>query len=105
MLTGDFRNEATARAYCYEAGHNKPEMLTQDQPGAFINPAYVEVDFGDHSARLHEILLPEVAARLLDEIDGQNTLIIIDETAFGGLPFRLSDTEILSYLGSELVEV
>ena len=105
LLAGDFRNEAEARAYCYDAALNQPEQLTRDQPGAFIDTAHVEVDFGDHIARLTEIFTPPVATDLIEQIDGQNTLIIIAEPAFGSLPYRLADTDMLSYLGPQIVDI
>ncbi len=105
FLAGDFRNEAAARAYCYDAIGDAPEQLTFDQPGAFIDTMHVEVSFGTHHDRLTEFLDDETVAGLLDEIDGQNTLIIIAEPAFGGLPYTLSDTDILTYLGPQIVDI
>ena len=42
---------------------------------------------------------------LIEEIDGQNTLIIIAEPAFGDLPYQLGDTDILTYMGPQVVNI
>ncbi|MEJ6397437.1 hypothetical protein [Yoonia sp. 208BN28-4] len=105
FLAGDFRDEAAARAYCYDAIGDLPEALTRDQPEAFIDTDHVEVSFGTHRDRLSEFLDDDTVAGLLDEIDGQNTLIIVAEPAFGGLPYTLQDTEILTYLGPQVVDI
>lgn len=105
LLAGDFRDEDTARAYCYDAQGDLPEALTRDQPGAFIDTTHVEVSFGTHAERLSEFLDDDIVGHLLEEIDGQNTLIIIAEPAFGGLPYTLEDTDILTYLGPQVVDI
>ena len=38
-------------------------------------------------------------------LSGDNTLIIITEDAFGGLPYDLDDTDRLTYLGPLIVAV
>lgn len=92
-------------AYCFHAPGEVPEQLTLDQPGAFIDTTYVEVNFGTAKARLDEFLTVEEAERTLAKMREANTLIIITEDAFGGFPYTLNHTPNLYYLGPYIVDI
>lgn len=95
LFIGTFDSERAATDYCLvPMGRNKPEPLTRDLPDAMIDVSEVEIIFGQ--ARI-EAALPMIAPR--PEVGEENTLIMIAEAAFGGLPYTLDDTPVLSYLG------
>jgi hypothetical protein len=105
LFCGHFFSEAEAEAYCYDApDHNHPEPLTRDLPGAYIDPAFVEIGFAaDIPNRLAEFFDPDGVAERLVEIGNCNTLVMIAEDAFGGFPYSLNNTPVLAYLGAFVV--
>jgi hypothetical protein len=105
LFCGTFADVVDANDYCFQSVDDAAEALNRDQPGAFIDTAFVECHFGDPIPRLAEFLTPEETDHLIVRIGHHNTLIIISEEAFGGLPYTLEDTDQLTYLGPEIVDV
>lgn len=105
LFSGDFPFVDDAMAYCFHAPGEVPEQITLDQPGAFIDTNFVEVDFGTAQTRLNEFLTPDEAERTFAKMRGANTLIIITEEAFGGFPYTLNHTPNLFYHGPYIVDV
>ncbi len=106
LFGADFDDAASARQFCYGSGKpNAPEPLTMELEGAFIDTAHVEVIHGRITERLLEFLDDREADDVLVRLGGDNTLIIITEEAFGGLPYSLDDTDTLTYLGEQIVNV
>ena len=105
LFSGTFPFVDDAMAYCFHAPGDVPEQITLDQPGAFIDTTYVEVNFDTAAMRLNEFLTPEEAERTLYKMRSANTLIIISEEAFGGFPYTLTNTPNLYYHGPYIVDV
>lgn len=105
LLCGTFDDVDAAMAYCFHAPGDVPEQLTLDQPGAFIDTTFVEVDFGTAEKRLNEVFDIDEADTILHKMRGANTLIIITEDAFGGFPYTLNHTPNLHYIGPYVVDV
>jgi hypothetical protein len=105
LLCGDFENANAAKAYCFASDGDAPEQITRDQPGAFIDTGFVEVVYNGAATRLADFLSAQDADRTLAKMKGTNTLVIITEDAFGGLPYVLISTEQLSYIGPFVVDV
>ena len=105
LMSGDFPDVDAAMAYCFHADGDLPEQITFEQPGAFIDTNFVEVDFETADIRLNEVLNPEDADIVLSKMRGANTLIIITEEAFGGFPYVLTHTPNLYYIGPYIVDV
>lgn len=105
LLCGDFDDADAAMTYCFRADGDKPEQITIDQPGAFIDTGFVEVVFRNAESRLTDFLSADEVAGILAKMHGTNTLIIITEDAFGGFPYVLGHTDTLSYLGPYVVDV
>lgn len=101
IFHGTFASELEATDYCLmPIGRNKPEPLNHDLPDATVNTAEVEIIFG--TARI-TAAIPMVRPdpdRLLKAIGEDNTLIMLAEAAFGGLPYTLNDTPRLRYAGA-----
>jgi len=101
IFHGTFATELEATDYCLRApGRNQPEPLTLDLPDATIDVNEVEIIFG--AARIKGTLpmLTSDPERLHDQIGSDNTLILIAEAAFFGLPYTLNDTPCLRYAGA-----
>ena len=95
VFAGTFRSELEATDYCLTPmGKNQPEPLTRDLADAMIDTAEVEIVFGE--ARILAAL-PMMTPR--PDVGAANTLILIAEVAFGGLPYSLGDTPKLRYFG------
>ncbi len=95
VFAGSFGMELEATDYCLTPlGKNQPEPLTRDLPDAMIDTSEVEIIFGE--TRIVSAL-PMLQPR--PEVGGANTLVLIAEAAFGGLPYTLNDTPKLRYLG------
>jgi len=105
LFSGDFPDIDAAMTYCFESAGNVPEQITLDQPGAFIDTTHVEVVFDRAATRLNEFLTPDEADRMVAKMRGSNTLIIIEEPAFGGFPYTLNNTPNLFYHGPFIVDV
>lgn len=106
LFSATFADAAHARAFCFAPPQaDAPVQLTQELAGAFIDTAEVEVVSEPIRARLDEFLTPPEAKEVLLRMAGDNTLIIITENAFGGLPYDLDDTATLTYLGEQVVAV
>jgi hypothetical protein len=101
IFYGGFGSELEATDYCLKPmGRNKPEQLTHDLPDAMIDISEVKVIFG--AARINDVV-PMLSPRpdsLLGEIEANNTIIMIADAAFGGLPYTLNDTLRLTYAGA-----
>ena len=104
LLHGTFPNEQTARDYCYAAQGDLPEQITREQPDAFIDTGFVEVVYQAVSQRLLEFLPAQEAEQIVADMTGSNTLVIITEDAFAGLPYALVSNQTLSYLGPWVVD-
>lgn len=106
LFGATFQNQAAADQFCYEVPQpDYPEQLTRELDGAFIDTAQVEVICGPILLRLQEFLSNADADDILLRLGADNSLIIITELAFGGLPYQLDDTETLTYLGAIVVDV
>lgn len=106
LFSADFDNAEAAHRFCYIApGPDLPVDLTRDLTGAFIDTQEVEMIHGDIRSRLLEFLTDKQADDVILRMSGDNTLILITELAFGGLPYDLNDTDRLTYLGPQIVEV
>ncbi len=106
LFGSHFDDSAGAETFCYDIpAPDLPTALNRELKGAFIDPNEVEVIWGDIKSRLMEFLSAQDADDVLLRLAGDNTLIIITEHAFGGLPYELDDTDQLTYLGSQLVDV
>jgi hypothetical protein len=106
LFGADFDSAASAQQFCFGSGKpNAPEPLTMELEGAFIDTAHVEVVHGRITERLLEFLDDAEADDVLLRLGGENTLIIITEDAFGGLPYSLDDSDRLTYLGEQIVDV
>lgn len=100
LFCGTFASEPDANAYCFDAPNpNAPEPLTRDLPDAMIDTSMVEIIYGPRVDAAVQILDPSSSLNLADRIGAANTLILISERAFGGLPYTLNDTPVLAYLG------
>ena len=106
LFGATFESQSKADRFCYEAPQpDFPEQLTRELDGAFIDTAQVEVICGPIQPRLLEFLDHENADDIMLRLGADNSLIIITELAFGGMPYTLDDTETLTYLGAILVDV
>ena len=106
LFGAHFDSLADARAFCYAtAGPELPVALTRELEGAFIDTDEVEVVHGEIAARLAEFLTPNEADDIILRLADDNTLIILTENAFGGLPYDLNDTDHLTYLGPQIVAI
>ena len=100
LFCGTFPSELDATAYCLDTNSaNEPEPLTRDLPDAMIDTSMVEIIYGTRVDAAVQMLDPSDAASLTERIGEANTLILISERAFGGLPYTLNDTPVLEYLG------
>ena len=101
VFHGTFASELESTTYCLDApSKNEPEPLTRDLPDAMIDTSEVEIIFG--STRIHAAadMLAGDSENLSYEIGHDNTMILIAEAAFGGLPYTLNDTPVLRYAGA-----
>ena len=106
LFGATFASQAAADAFCYGAGDPEtPTLLTRELDGAYVDPAEVEVTCGGVEPRLREFLDPGEADDVMLRLGADNSLVILTENAFGGLPYTLDDTETLTYLGPMVVEV
>ena len=103
LLCGDFDSSDAAYAYCFASAGDAPEQLTVDQPGAFIDTGFVEVVYQNPTARLTEFLSDSDAERIVHQMRGAKTLVIISEDAFGGFPYVLTSNDRLHYIGPEIM--
>lgn len=100
VFCGSFPSELDATAYCLDApSKNEPEPLTRDLPDAMIDTSEIEIIYGARVDAAMPMLDPYGQSNLSDRIGNANTLILIAEKAFGGLPYTLNDTPVLTYLG------
>lgn len=100
IFHGTFGSELEATDYCLTPiARNKPEPLTRDLPDAMIITSEVEIIFG--TARIGSALpmLSGPVSDLFREMGDDNTIVMIAEAAFGGLPYTLNDTPKLRYAG------
>ena len=104
LFAGHFESSAAAWHYCFYHTRHRPTALSNDLPNAYVDTAHIEVRFEDYQRRLAEILPPSPVAALLREMDNRNTLVIIAEPAFSGLPYALNDTPYLGYLGPLVIK-
>ncbi len=106
LFGADFGSAEEAHRFCYIApGPDLPVDLTRELTGAFIDTDEVEMIHGDILPRLCEFLSEAEADDILLRLSGDNTLILITENAFGGLPYDLDDTDRLTYLGPQIVAI
>lgn len=102
LFAGHFPSEETAMSYCYDAPDtNHPEPLTRDLADAYVDTNFVEVAFGERVPFALRMIIPAADLDdMSDQISGDNTLVMISESAFGGMPYTLNDTPALRYLGA-----
>ncbi len=105
LFAGDFGSREAAEAYCYDAPDaTHPEPLTRDLPGAYIDPDFVEIAFGtEKPITLGQWFDVQDRDDILADTDSVDTILIVDEHAFGGQRFYLNDTPVLRYLGGWIV--
>lgn len=100
IFHGTFASELEATDYCLTPmGRNKPEPLTRDLPDAMIDTSEVEIIFGGPRIIGAVPMLSPNPDGLLRAIGTDNTVVMIAEAAFGGLPYTLNDTPKLRYAG------
>ncbi len=89
-------------SYCYDTPDtNHPEPLTRDLPDAFVDTNFVEVAYGDRVPFALRMIIPAADLDgMADRLGANNTLVMISESAFGGMPYSLNDTPTLRYLGA-----
>lgn len=104
LLSGTFDSEKAAHDYCFAAIGDAPEQLTFEQPDAFIDTGFVEAVYQGAPDRLSEFLSPKAVQRILGQMAGDNTLVIISEDAFAGQPYALVSNDTLRYLGPIIVD-
>lgn len=101
VFHGTFASELEATDYCLSPiGRNKPEPLTRDLPDATINTAEVEIIFGAERIGDAIPMLTQTPDGLYRLVGTDNTMILIGEAAFYGLPYTLNDTPKLRYAGA-----
>ncbi len=105
VFWGDFDSENDALAYCHGTGQeNNPAPLTRDMPDAFIDPTFVEIN---RDADIKSVLQwLDRDGKVETNVDASamgNTLILIYEDAFGGLPYRLGYTDRVAYAAAWLI--
>lgn len=101
LFHGTFETELAATSYCLDTpGKNEPEPLTRDLPDAMIDTSEVEIIFGGARIAAAVPMLTHNPHELFNEIGADNTVILIAEAAFGGLPYTLNDTPVLRYAGA-----
>ena len=106
LFAADFDDDTSAKAFCFGPGDpNIPEPITQELDGATIDTTFLELIQGDIHSRLSEFLSEEDVSDILLDLRGHNSLVILTEQAFGGLPFQVHDTATLRYLGDKIVMV
>lgn len=106
LFGATFADQGVADRFCYEVPQpDYPEPLTRELDGAFINTEQVEVVCGPVLPRLQEFLSAGEADDIMLRLGADNSLIIITELAFGGMPYTLDDTDTLTYLGAIMVDV
>ncbi|MCF2871002.1 hypothetical protein L0664_07985 [Octadecabacter sp. G9-8] len=100
IFHGTFASELEATDYCLTpVGRNKPEPLTRDLPDAMIDTSEVEIIFGQARIAAATPMFTPNPNGLLRDIGTDNTVIMIADAAFGGLPYTLNDTPCLRYAG------
>lgn len=100
IFHGTFASELAATDYCLTPlGRNKPEPLIRHLPDAMVDTAEVEIIFGTARIAAAVPMLSPDSDGLLRQVGTDNTLIMISEAAFGGLPYTLNDTPTLRYAG------
>lgn len=101
IFHGTFATELNATRYCLDApSRNEPEPLARDLPDATIDTAEVEIIFGQDRIAVAVPMFATNPQALLDQIGTDNTIIMIAEAAFMGLPYALNDTPALRYAGA-----
>lgn len=103
VFHGKFASELDATSYCLDApGKNEPEPLTRDLPDAIIDTPEVEIIFGTDRIDAAIPMLTNKPDTLSNFVasSNSNTLILIAEATFGGLPYTLNDTPVLRYAGA-----
>ncbi|QDC08832.1 hypothetical protein FHY55_06070 [Oceanicola sp. D3] len=102
LFSGTFGNEPEAMSYVMPPMEgpvaDAPAPLTVDLPEAFIDPAYVQMGHGTGlEPLLEQIFSDETLLDVRHITAGADTVVVIDERAMGGYPFRLTDTPRLTY--------
>lgn len=101
IFHGNFASELAATQYCLDpASKNEPTPLMRDLPDAVIDPSEVEIIFGAERIGGAATMLASDPSDLLAKIGADNTLIMIAEAAFCGLPYTLNDTPHLRHAGA-----
>lgn len=101
VFHGTFASELEATDYCLQPmGRNKPEPLTRDLPDAVIDTNEVEIIFGGPRIGGVIPMLTNTPDGLFKMVGSDNTVILIAEAAFCGLPYKLNDTPKLRYAGA-----
>lgn len=100
VFHGTFASELEATRYCIDApSRNEPEPLTRDLPEATIDTTEVEIIFGWPRIGAALPMLTDHPDGLFQQIGTNNTVILLSEAAFCGLPYTLNDTPKLRYAG------
>ncbi|WP_213549524.1 hypothetical protein, partial [Vannielia litorea] len=105
LFSGTFGAEAEAVTYVMPpmegAVIDAPAPLTVDLPEAFIDLAHVKMGHGPGlEPLLEEVFADETLLDVRHITAGADTVVVIDERATGGYPFRLTDTPRLTYHGA-----
>jgi len=105
LFSGTFGSEAEATAYVMPPLEgpvpDAPAPMTVDLPEAYVDPAWVAMG---HGPALEPLLQRHFSDEMLLDVNhmvtGADTVVLLDERAMGGFPFRLSDTPRLTYHGA-----
>ncbi|MBU2994363.1 hypothetical protein Q4555_06690 [Octadecabacter sp. 1_MG-2023] len=101
VFHGTFESELDATRYCIDApSRNEPEPLTRDLPDATIDTSEVEIVFGGPRIGAAVPMITLHPDGLFQQIGSNNTVILLSEAAFCGLPYTLNDTPKLRYAGA-----
>ena len=104
LFGANFDSEAEALAFC-TGTDAAPSALNRQLTDAFVDGSQVEVIYAPVAPRLSEFLTDEERDDVELRLAGDNTLILLTELAFGGLPYTLDDTADMTYLGELIVRV
>lgn len=104
LFAGSFGNAHAAQDYVYPPVHpdiaDAPAPMTVDLPEAYIDPARLWLGHGSGlEPLLEEYFRDEMLLDIKLLVGTDDTVVVLEEAAMGGFPFRLSDTPRLRYLG------
>ena len=101
VFHGTFDSERDVAKYCTESpSKNRPEPLNHDLPDATVNTSEVEIVFGGARIGAKIPTLTKQPDGVFHQVGSSNTVVLLTEAAFCGLPYKLNDTPKLRYAGA-----